>query len=196
MNSTGLPTNGAATSADWVEALAAFGEVATDATGQPFVSVELEKWLAVAHVAREQGFWLAWLAAADLSEYPTRLPGDAASGPIQLAACFQNAATSVLVSTTATPTEQLPSLREVFGNADWYEAEISHLLGYTFVGSDSDADVAADADTTGFPLRRHYPLTPRLSTPWPGAESGRRRVKIPGVNPNWQAPAGIGTEES
>lgn len=185
---TTAPQFGTDTPASLIAALSSVGPVSTDETGACLLSGSLTQWPTYAAIAHEHGAWLAWLTGTDLSDFSTRLPGDAASGPIELAACFETATESVVVTATATPSVQLPSLSQFFGNATWYEAEISHLLGYRF-----RADNEPDAPK---PLRRAFPLTPRQLTPWPGAESGRRRVKVPGVNPNWPQPgSGKGEQE-
>ena len=61
------------------------------------------------------------------------------------------------------------------------------MLGVDFGGGSEDR-LLLPPTTSGYPLRRDFPLSARTSKPWPGAAdvtNRRRRGKVPGVNPEW-----------
>ena len=64
---------------------------------------------------------------------------------------------------------RVPTLRGVFGGADWHERATAELFGITFEGHDA-APLLLPADFEGHPLRKDFVLAARAARPWPGAK--------------------------
>jgi len=150
--------------------------VAPEATGTACVDVPPQAWRVVAEHLLAAGAGLDWLTGVDLGPEP--------DGEVAVVALFSADEDSVLVRTTVGYQESLPTLSDVCPSAPWHERETAEMLGVSFDGGDPRR-LLLPSDVSGFPLRRSYPLQPRLDTPWPG-DSGGRRSRVPGVNPQWQ----------
>lgn len=69
----------------------------------------------------------------------------------------QNARVRVCVRTAeGTP---IPSVRDVYPNADWYEREAFDLYGVVFSGHPDMRRLLTDYGFEGYPLRKDFPLT-------------------------------------
>jgi NADH-quinone oxidoreductase subunit C len=81
---------------------------------------------------------------------------------------------------------KLDSVTEVLAAAAWHEREIHEMFGVEIRGHPDLRPLLLHGIDGPPPLRKDTPLVARLETPWPGAEeSGRRRVSVPGVPPEW-----------
>jgi NADH-quinone oxidoreductase subunit C len=89
----------------------------------------------------------------------------------------------------------LPSATPVFRGAAWHERETAEMFGIGFTGHPQLKRLLLSDDFDGYPLRKDFVLTARVSKSWPGAkepgESGdgspsRRKMQPPGVpDPAW-----------
>ena len=53
----------------------------------------------------------------------------------------------------------VPSIKEIFPSADWYEREAFDLYGINFLGHDDLRRILTDYGFEGHPLRKDFPLT-------------------------------------
>lgn len=157
----------------------------SDAVGIEVLDVPADVWLTVGSSLAEAGAVLDWLCATHLVADRTRLPGDPVTSELEVFAAYVRAGERLHVRTVVVPGEALESLTGVFATADWYEREAAQMVGVEFAGGSREALLLPEG-FEGFPLRRDFPLTARVSTPWPGAAQGGRRARVPGVNPEWR----------
>lgn len=89
----------------------------------------------------------------------------------------------------------LPSIADLHPAAAWSERETAEMFG---IRIGDGAPLLRHDDDPRPPLRKSTPLPARVNTPWPGAaEPGddgrqganpsRRRMRPPGVQPEWQS---------
>lgn len=158
-----------------------------DAVGATCVDVPASEWLAALTAAKDAGGRLDWLGAVDLAGR-TSERDDASEGEIEVVAGVREGAQVRLWRTRVAAGTELASLSALFPGASWHEREATEMLGVRFTGGDSRPLLLAHSTpaTQGSPpLRKGYPLAPRLAKPWPGAAGSRRRSRIPGNNPAW-----------
>jgi NADH-quinone oxidoreductase subunit C len=80
----------------------------------------------------------------------------------------------------------LDSVTDVLPAAAWHEREIHEMFGVEVRGHPDLRPLLLHGIDGPPPLRKDTPLVARVETPWPGAEeTGRRRVSVPGVPPEW-----------
>ena len=53
----------------------------------------------------------------------------------------------------------VPSIKEIFPSADWYEREAFDLYGINFLGHDDLRRILTDYGFEGHPLRKDFPLS-------------------------------------
>ena len=75
----------------------------------------------------------------------------------------------LLVIATSLEGEVVDSVAGIFHIACFHEREVRQMFGIDFVGL-ADARPAFSVDFGGHPLRRDYPLEPRLKQHWPGVQ--------------------------
>jgi NADH:ubiquinone oxidoreductase subunit C len=160
------------------------GRAEVDASGGDVLVVPPEAWLDCAHAAATCGAQLDWLCGVDEGADPTRLPGDPQSGRVRVVASVLRATEGVLMRTEVAEGQVLSSIADIFATADWYQRETAEMLGVMF-DPPPVGPLLLPEEFHGHPLRRDFPLTPRLTTPWPGAAQGGRRARTPGVDPSW-----------
>jgi NADH-quinone oxidoreductase subunit C len=62
----------------------------------------------------------------------------------------------------------IESITTVFRGADWHERETWEMFGFEFVGHPGLRHLYLPTEFEGFPLRKDFPLLPRVVKPWPG----------------------------
>ncbi|MBY0580663.1 MAG: NADH-quinone oxidoreductase subunit C, partial [Rickettsiales bacterium] len=53
----------------------------------------------------------------------------------------------------------IPTVKDVFSSAHWYEREVWDMYGIFFVGNDDLRRILTDYGFSGFPMRKDFPLT-------------------------------------
>ena len=53
----------------------------------------------------------------------------------------------------------VPTVKDIFSSAHWYEREIWDMYGIFFVGNDDLRRILTDYGFSGFPMRKDFPLT-------------------------------------
>lgn len=79
----------------------------------------------------------------------------------------------------------LDSVTAVLPAAAWHEREIHEMFGVEVRGHPDLRPLLLHDVAGPPPLRKDTPLVARVDTPWPGADPSARRVKVPGVPPEW-----------
>jgi NADH-quinone oxidoreductase subunit C len=65
-------------------------------------------------------------------------------------------------------TMTMPTWMRVYSGADWHERETWEMYGINFEGHPDLRHIYLPSDFEGFPLRKDFPLLPRVVKPWPG----------------------------
>lgn len=53
----------------------------------------------------------------------------------------------------------IPTVKDIFNSAHWYEREVWDMYGIFFVGNDDLRRILTDYGFSGFPMRKDFPLT-------------------------------------
>ena len=53
----------------------------------------------------------------------------------------------------------VPTVKDIFSSAHWYEREVWDMYGIFFVGNDDLRRILTDYGFSGFPMRKDFPLT-------------------------------------
>lgn len=175
-----------------VDAIAAAVDVATsDAYGTICLDVSPPDWSSALLAAARVGARLDWLGGVDVgSPSGVEREADAEESPspaVEVVTLLLTDESAVLLRTRVAPGSALDSATSLFPGAAWHERETAEMLGVDFGGGSEDR-LLLPPTTSGYPLRRDFPLSARTSKPWPGAAdvtNRRRRGKVPGVNPEW-----------
>jgi NADH-quinone oxidoreductase subunit C len=144
----------------------------------PCVRVPAMQWRAALRALRAHAARLDWIGAAELD------------GGVELCAYLFTANDSVMLLTGVEDGAPAPSAIEVYPGAGWHQREVAEMFGVGFDDGPA-ARLLLPESMVGFPLRRSFPLAPRLVKQWPGAagqDSRRRRARVPGVPPEWTSP--------
>jgi NADH-quinone oxidoreductase subunit C len=145
-----------------------------------WLEVAAKDWRNVHIQALEAGYLRCeWITAADL--YGVHVVSTLANlkGELLIIRCE-------LSSNPAEGPLECEAIDHIYASASFHQREIAQMFGVTFRGA-TDTNPAFDVDFHGYPLRRSYPLTPRLESTWPGAQDAqaRRAAPVPGVNREW-----------
>jgi NADH-quinone oxidoreductase subunit C len=62
----------------------------------------------------------------------------------------------------------MPTWTGVYAGADWHERETWEMYGIAFDGHPDLKHIYLPSEFEGFPLRKDFPLLPRIVKPWPG----------------------------
>jgi len=62
----------------------------------------------------------------------------------------------------------MPTWVPTYAGADWHERETWEMYGINFAGHPGIRHIYLPSDFEGFPLRKDFPLLPRVVKPWPG----------------------------
>ena len=74
----------------------------------------------------------------------------------------------LLKSDVPDDTLTMPTWTGVYHGADWHERETWEMYGITFEGHPDLKHIYLPTDFEGHPLRKDFPLLPRVVKPWPG----------------------------
>ena len=74
----------------------------------------------------------------------------------------------LLKSDVPDDTLTMPTWTSVYSGADWHERETWEMYGISFEGHPDLKHIYLPSDFEGFPLRKDFPLLPRIVKPWPG----------------------------
>ena len=74
----------------------------------------------------------------------------------------------LLKSDVPEDTLTMPTWTSVYSGADWHERETWEMYGIKFEGHPDLKHIYLPSDFEGFPLRKDFPLLPRIVKPWPG----------------------------
>ena len=74
----------------------------------------------------------------------------------------------LLKSDVPDDTMTMPTWTTVYAGADWHERETWEMYGISFEGHPDLKHIYLPSDFEGFPLRKDFPLLPRIVKPWPG----------------------------
>ncbi|MEY2433261.1 MAG: NADH-quinone oxidoreductase subunit [Acidimicrobiaceae bacterium] len=74
----------------------------------------------------------------------------------------------LLKSDVPDDTMAMPTWTGVYAGADWHERETWEMYGIDFVGHPELKHIYLPSDFEGHPLRKDFPLLPRVVKPWPG----------------------------
>ena len=74
----------------------------------------------------------------------------------------------LLKSDVPDDTMTMPTWTDVYAGADWHERETWEMFGITFAGHPELKHIYLPTEFEGFPLRKDFPLLPRIVKPWPG----------------------------
>lgn len=74
----------------------------------------------------------------------------------------------LLKSDVPDDTLTMPTWSTVYAGADWHERETWEMYGIAFDGHPDLRHIYLPSEFEGFPLRKDFPLLPRIVKPWPG----------------------------
>ena len=152
------------------------------------VTVPSQNWTAALQALRDDTLsFFDWLSAVD--------EGDA--GFTVFCHLYDPESHRHVLVRTSLPRDQarLRSATSVYRGAAWHERETAEMFGIGFDGHPKLDRLLLTDEFDGYPLRKDFVLTARVSKSWPGAkepgESGdgapsRRKMQPPGVpDPSW-----------
>ncbi|HEX4819928.1 MAG TPA: NADH-quinone oxidoreductase subunit C [Acidimicrobiales bacterium] len=80
----------------------------------------------------------------------------------------RNRHVGVLLKSDVPESLTMPTWTGVYSGADWHERETWEMYGISFEGHPDLKHIYLPSDFEGFPLRKDFPLLPRIVKPWPG----------------------------
>ena len=144
-----------------------------------WIWVSVQDWVDCANSLKGQGLVRCeWLTATHLSEQL-----------FQVTFCVSDEFAGNKVVVVAETQDQIDSIEQVYSIARFHEREASQMLGLSFNNS-TDNSHGFNTEFSGYPLRRDYVLTERVSHDWPGQVdpekvTKRRPALAPGVREEW-----------
>lgn len=152
--------------------------------GVTWVWVDADQWTgAHREVFTQGGVRFEWLTAVHNSENNFDVISRIANENLERA----------IVLVTRIDDGQLATVSDVHPQADFHEREIAQMFGVQFTGRvETPLAFVAEFEIGGYPLRRDYALSSRITRPWPGAiepdvNAKRRPALPPGVFPEWKS---------
>lgn len=141
-----------------------------------WIWVDSSEWLNLAHELLADGYVRC--------EWLTAVHNGAENFTITL--CLsRDGINQAIVSTSIEST--VNSLTPIWPNVEFHEREVRQMFGIEFTNL-NNSNPALNAPLTGFPLRRDFALTPRITQPWPGQvdpEKAKKQKLPPGVSQEW-----------
>jgi len=95
----------------------------------------------------------------------------------------------LLKSDVPDDTLTMPTWTNEYAGADWHERETWEMYGISFDGHPDLKHIYLPSEFEGFPLRKDFPLLPRIVKPWPGIVDVE---PMPGEEPGEGEEAGEG----
>jgi len=95
----------------------------------------------------------------------------------------------LLKSDVPDDTLTMPTWTNEYAGADWHERETWEMYGIAFEGHPDLKHIYLPSEFEGFPLRKDFPLLPRIVKPWPGIVDVE---PMPGEEPGEGEEAGEG----
>jgi NADH-quinone oxidoreductase subunit C len=153
------------------------GLVGSDAFSADFgtakVRIPAESWVEAHRTLKEHLPYFSWLSAIDWANEVAvgEPPEEPVDERFEVLSCLASPTTGewvVLSTEIAKDGAGLPTLREVFGGADWHEREAHEMFGIDFAGHPNLVHLYLPDAFEGNPLRKTFPLLSREVKPWPG----------------------------
>jgi NADH-quinone oxidoreductase subunit C len=121
------------------------------ADGIPYVLVRPENIVETARAARDELGYVRWidLTAVDELDVEPRF---------ELQYLLYSMAEHRWLRLKTQTDARVPSITDVFPDANWYEREVFDLFGITFDGHPDLTRILMPDDWQGYPLRRDYPI--------------------------------------
>ena len=148
-------------------------EVSSDDFGTARVRIPADRWVEAHRTLKDALPYFSWLSAIDWANEVA--VGDPPEEPVEerfeVLTCLGHPASGEwLIVSTEIPKDgaSLPTLRDVFGGADWHEREAHEMFGITFDGHPNLVHLYLPDAFEGNPLRKTFPLLSREVKPWPG----------------------------
>jgi NADH-quinone oxidoreductase subunit C len=148
-------------------------EVSSADFGTAKVRVPAERWVEAHRALGEHLPYFSWLSAIDWSNEVAvgEAPEEQVEDRFEVLTCLGSPTTGEwVILSTEIPKEgaSLPTLRDVFGGADWHEREAHEMFGIVFEGHPNLVHLYLPDAFEGHPLRKTFPLLSREVKPWPG----------------------------
>jgi NADH-quinone oxidoreductase subunit C len=141
--------------------------------GTAKVRIPADRWVEAHRTLSEHLPYFSWLSAIDWANEVA--VGDPPDGEVEerfeVMSCLGSASSGewmILSTDIAKDGAALPTLRDVFGGADWHEREAHEMFGITFTGHPNLTHLYLPDSFEGNPLRKTFPLLSREVKPWPG----------------------------
>jgi NADH-quinone oxidoreductase subunit C len=78
----------------------------------------------------------------------------------------------IRVKVWANDDDLVPSIRDIFSSAHWYEREVWDMYGILFTGNDDMRRILTDYGFSGHPMRKDFPLTGHVEVRYDAKKQG------------------------